>query len=130
MSTAVWQITGLAAFAGALFGAGAWILVQRRDPPEKRESHRRLRVNGRGRLGDGIVMDVAPNVIYYAYSVSGVEYRASQDVTHLSEFLPSDPDRLIGPVTLKYSPRNPANSIVLCEVWSGLRTSHKEIVSQ
>ena len=28
---------------------------------------------------------------------------------------------LVGPVTLKYSTRNPANSIIICEEWSGLR---------
>ena len=35
--------------------------------------------------------------------------------------LPEDPDRLIGPVYMKYTPRNPANSIIVCEQWSGLR---------
>ena len=74
-------------------------------------------------------MDVGPNTIYYEYAVAGVAYRTSQDVGQLSQFLPPDPESLIGPVTLKYSPRNPANSIVLCEVWSGLRTTSKEIVS-
>ena len=31
----------------------------------------------------------------------------------------------IGPVSIKYDPRNPANSIVLSEEWSGLRTAHR-----
>jgi hypothetical protein len=129
MSTAAWQVSGLAVLAAALSGLGTWILFQRRETPEKRERQRRLSVNSRGRLGDGIVTDVGPNVIYYSYAVACVRYRASQDVTYLSKFLPSDPDRLIGPVTLKYSPRNAANSIVVCEVWSGLRATPKEIVS-
>ncbi len=129
MSAAAWQVSGLAVFAVALSGFGGWILIQHRENPEKRERQRRLTVNARGRLGDGIVTDVGPNAIYYSYSVGGVEYRASQDVSQLLKFLPPDAQRLIGPVTLKYSPRNAANSIVVCEVWSGLRATHKETLS-
>ena len=40
--------------------------------------------------------------------------------------LPAEPDRLIGVVSLKYSPKNPANSILICEEWSGLRTAQGE----
>jgi hypothetical protein len=123
------QIAGLVLVACALVAAGAWILRQRRDSPEKRERKRRLRVNSRGRLGDGIVTDVEPGVIYYSYAIGGVEYRASQEVAQLADFLPPDPDRLIGPVSLKYDPRNPANSILVCESWSGLRAVYKETVS-
>lgn len=130
MSTAAWQVSGLAVLAVLLSGLGTRILFQRRETPEKRERQRRLSVNARGRLGDGIVTDSGAIAIHYSYAVGGVEYRASQDVTQLSKFLPPDPERLIGPVTLKYSPRNAANSIVVCEVWSGLRTTYKEIVSQ
>jgi hypothetical protein len=130
MSTAAWQLSGLAVFALALCGLGTRILFQRRETPETHERKRRLSVNSRGRLGDGIVTDANPNAIYYSYAVAGVRYRASQDVTHLSKFLPADRDRLIGPVTLKYSPRNAANSIVVCEIWSGLRATQKESVSQ
>ncbi len=74
--------------------------------------------------------DVSAGIIYYSYAVGGVEYCASQDVTQLSELLPPDTDRLIGAVKLKYSIRNPANSILICESWSGLRVSSKESVSQ
>lgn len=128
MSTANWELTGLAVFAALMLGLAVWIVLLRRDTPEKQEMRRRLQVNLNGRLSDGIVTDVEPGTIYYAYSVAGVEYQASQDVTQLTEHLPPDHQRLIGPVTLKYSPRNPANSIVLCEKWSGLRTLNKETV--
>ena len=130
MSTQIWLIAGLAGPALALIAFGSWIVTHRRETPEKLERKRRLAVNMGGRLGDGMVSDVGPDVIYYSYAVGGVEYRASQDVTHLKEFLPPDPGCLIGPVMLKYSARNPANSIVVCEVWSGLRTFKKETVSQ
>ena len=129
MSTAGWQLIGLAAFAALMLAAGVWVLFLHEDVPEKRERRRRLLVNSRGRLGDGIMTDVGSDVVYYSYAVAGVEYRASQTISTLTEFLPADRDRLIGPVTLKYSPRNPANSIVLCEFWSGLRIINKETVS-
>jgi hypothetical protein len=129
MSTVEWQVIGLAAFAGLVLAGGIWVLFLHKDPPDKRERRRRLAVNSRGRLSDGMVTDVGSDVVYYSYSVRGVEYRASQETSTLTEFLPDDLDRMIGPVTLKYSPRNPANSIVLCEHWSGLRIINKETVS-
>ena len=39
----------------------------------------------------------------------------------LRALLPSDPTAVNGVVVVKYDPRNPANSMVLCEQWSGLR---------
>jgi hypothetical protein len=129
MTTVEWQVIGLAAFAGLMLAVGIWVLFLHEDAPAKRERRRRLLVNSRGRLSDGIVTDVGSDVVYYSYAVSGVEYCASQEISTLAEFLPADRDRLIGPVTLKYSPRNPANSIVLCEHWSGLRFINKETVS-
>jgi hypothetical protein len=130
MSDADLQLTGLAVFAVILFIVGGWVLVQYRDSPEKREKRRRLNVSLHGRLADGMVTDLAEDLIYYSYAVAGVEYQASQDVSQLGGYLPAERDRLIGPVTLKYAPRNPANSIVICEVWSGTRVNNKENVSQ
>jgi hypothetical protein len=53
-----------------------------------------------------------------------VEYTASQDISKLRDRLPEDPQTWIGPVTIKYLPRNPANSIVVCEDWSGFRQNN------
>jgi len=54
--------------------------------------------------------------------VAGLTYTASQDISQLREMIPADSHRLIGrPASLKYSSQNPANSILLCEAWSGLR---------
>jgi hypothetical protein len=53
--------------------------------------------------------------------VHGVVYEGSQDVSQLRGQIPAEPQRLIGPASLKYQPRNPANSIIVCEEWSGLR---------
>lgn len=89
--------------------------------PEKRERKRRLELNQRGRLGDALITEATDTMLYYAYSVRGVQYEASQDVSTLRELLPPQPERLIGPASLKYSTRNPANSMLICEEWSGLR---------
>jgi hypothetical protein len=59
-------------------------------------------------------------MIHYAYQVNGVDYDTSQDVSALKGFLPEDSNLWIGPANIKYEPRNPANSIVLCEFWSGI----------
>ena len=105
-------------------GTGAYALARWRRQPKDKEQARRLLVNRHGRLGDATVTDLQSDTLYYSYSVAGVGYTASQDVTALREHLPSNPERLIGrAASLKYSPQNPANSILICEEWSGLRTS-------
>jgi hypothetical protein len=105
-------------------GAGSYALVRWRRQPKDKELARRLLVNRHGRLGDATITDLQGDTLYYSYSVGGVSYTASQDVTALREHLPSEPERLIGrAASLKYSPQNPANSILICEEWSGLRTS-------
>jgi hypothetical protein len=68
-----------------------------------------------------MLMEAEGSILHYTYSVSGVDYNASQDISGLSNLVPRDAALIIGPVTLKYLVRNPANSIVICETWSGLR---------
>jgi hypothetical protein len=111
----------LAAISIALIGLGVYLFSRMRRNPKDREKRRRLLVNQQGRLGDATITEVSENTIYYEYSVRGVLYAASQDLEDLREQIPSDLERLIGPVSLKYSSNNPANSIILCEEWSGLR---------
>jgi hypothetical protein len=89
--------------------------------PEKRERRRRLELNSDGRLGDALLTEFHENTLYYTYDVRGVHYAASQDISSLRDQLPEDAERLGGMVTMKYSGRNPANSILICEEWSGLR---------
>jgi hypothetical protein len=72
-------------------------------------------------MGDGEIVDVETGLIVYSYSVAGMGYTASQDITGLQASLPADLMTLVGPVRIKFDPRNPANSIVVCEEWSGLR---------
>ena len=116
------ELAALGGLSLALVVLGVWVVRQVRERnPERREQKRRQFINQRGRLGDALITDVSDSVIYYAYSVHGVQYTASQDVTGLRDRLPDDPQRLIGVANLKYAVRNPANSILLCEEWSGLR---------
>ena len=112
-------LTGLAT---VLLAVVAVIVVRSfQRSPEKRELNRRLEVNRHGRLGDAFITEANESAIYYEYSVHGVHYTASQDVSALRDRLPAQPERLIGVANLKYAVRNPANSILLCEEWSGLR---------
>jgi hypothetical protein len=106
-----------------LLGGGfvAWRYLRRRPTPEEIERLRRLAIHRNGKMGDGEIVDVEGVSIVYSYSVAGVVYTASQDTTTLKEKLPPDRMSMVGPVSVKFHPRNPANSIVLCEEWSGLR---------
>jgi hypothetical protein len=109
------------AVAITLIGLAIYLVSRMRRNPKDREKRRRLLVNQQGRLGDATITEVSESTIYFEYSVRGVLYTASQDVGDLREQIPSELERLIGPVSLKYSSNNPANSIILCEEWSGLR---------
>jgi hypothetical protein len=111
----------LTAAAGLLMAALAAVVYRVRRNPAERERRRRLKVNELGRMGDGLLTDAHEGTLYYSYTAGGVDYTASQDVHGLEARVPADFGLIIGPVTLKYLVRNPANSIVVCEHWSGLR---------
>src|SRR5580700_2556156 len=115
------ELAALVGIAAVLIALGIYIALRVHGTPEKRERKRRLNVNRLGRLGDALITEASDKVIYYTYSIRGVQYTASQDVSALREQLPAEPDRLIGVASLKYAPNNPANSILICEEWSGLR---------
>lgn len=115
------QIAALCVLVAGLSALTAWIVLRRRGTPEKRERQRRLAVHQRGRIGDAMIAEATGDALYYSYSVGGVQYEASQDITALRDRLPAEPERLIGWSGMKYAPNNPANSILICEEWSGLR---------
>jgi hypothetical protein len=115
------EVAALGAAAGVLLAAAGWIFLSTRVTPEARERQRRFMLGQHGRLAHGILTGSEENTLHYRYEVSGVAYSTAQDISELRDLLPTDRERLIGPVTLKYSPKNPATSIVLCEGWSGLR---------
>ena len=126
MTTPGIQVAILSAVAVGLIALAVWIALKVHGSPEKREKRRRLAVNRQGRLGDAMISEATENTLYYFYSVRGVHYTASQDVSTLREYLPANHDKLIGVAGLKYSSKNPANSILVCEEWSGLRAPAAE----
>ena len=112
----------IGAVAIPVIAAGILVVVRIRRKPKDKEKLRRLDVNLNGRLGDATITDISDDAIFYEYFVAGLTYTASQDISQLREMIPADSHRLIGrPASLKYSVQNPANSILLCEEWSGLR---------
>ena len=91
-----------------------------RVTPEERERRRRAMVVALGKMGDAVLVEIRDDLIFFSYSVRGVEYTASQDVSSLRDRVPRDLSVLIA-VAVKYLPQNPANSIVVAEEWSGFR---------
>jgi hypothetical protein len=120
--------------AGALALGGrmacARFLAWRRKDPAELERLRRLDINKRGRISAGRIVDLTEAettgskslLVIYSYEVAGVTYDAAQDVTALPEiaaiaqFLPGRT------ASVKYDPKRPTNSIIVCEEWSGLGT--------
>ena len=120
---------------GAAVAIVGYALLSRRNkkPAEQLECERRTQLTLAGRIIDGNVIDVLELeesesgrqmiLLDYKYDVAGVTYEASQDVTHLRQFIDLYSCRLGLPASVKYDPHNPGDSIVISETWSGLRTS-------
>lgn len=104
----------------ALLASVTLIIRLRRISPEELERRRRHAVSAHRRSVEGLLTEASEQIIHYQYGLRGVFYFAAQDVSSLRGRLPAEPSRLIGPVTVRYEPKNPANSIVVCEEWSGL----------
>lgn len=118
LSVKIGLLCGVAAGLAVL---AIWTVLRSRSTPEKRERRRRFALQASGRLGEALLTEVHEDALYYTYKVRGVQYAASQDIGSLRDQLPAEPERLIGMVGMKYSLKNPANSILICEEWSGLR---------
>jgi len=118
---------------GATAAIIGYALLSRKSkkPPEELEKERRTDLTRGGRILDGNVIDVLELeddetgqlmiLLVYNYDVAGVTYEASQDVTHLRQFIDLYSCRLGLPASVKYDPHNPSDSIVISETWSGLR---------
>jgi hypothetical protein len=91
------------------------------DNAEKRERRRRQKIHETGRLGEAYITGFDETSLFYSYSIGGVQYEASQDISGLRGLLPAEPERLLGVAHMKYLMNNPPNSILLCEEWCGLR---------
>jgi hypothetical protein len=107
-------------------------LVLRRRPKSAKEIERQRRewLDHVGRITDGTVIDVQEvrtdglgpaTMLIFQYDVAGVSYEASQDVTHLRQWINIHSCRLGLPTSVRYDPQNPGNSLVVSERWMGLR---------
>ena len=93
----------------SILGYRAW--QRSRVTPAERERRRCARLVAIGKMGDAALVEIQESVVFYCYAVRGVEYTASQDLALLGRS-PQD----VNPVqalSVKYDPRNPANSIVV-----------------
>jgi len=115
-----WPVLPVGGLLLIAFGA-IYFWYRKRLSPEELERRRRQSIAAIGKMGDGNITEVQDGSIFYTYLVRGIEYAASQDVSALAIQLPADHWAMVGPVSVKYDPRNPANSIVISEQWNGLR---------
>lgn len=106
----------------AAIGYRAWRLAQ--VSPAERERRRRAQLVRTGKMGDATLTDIQENTLIYAYMVRGVEYTASQDVSLLKDRVPPDLS-LLGAISVRYDAKNPANSIVVAEEWTGLHLARR-----
>ena len=109
-------------------GVAVALSFRGRKSEADKERERRLKINAAGRICDGTIEKLAEpataggaRLLYYSYTVGGVTYSAAQDLSMLP------PKVRIGnchegfPASVKYHPQDPSSSIVICELWSGLR---------
>lgn len=102
----------------AIIGYRAW--QQSRVTPQERELRRRAHLVATGKISDAMLIEIRENLVFYSYAVRGVVYTASQDISRFLETATVDFNG-VSAMSVRYDPRNPANSIVVAEEWSGLR---------
>ena len=122
-------VGGIAAGVAAIGSGIWWYVIAHRPSPEEIERRRREELALSGRITDGVILDArtlsnedsispTPEVLVYSYSVAGLIYNCAQDVSAL-------PNEVLGfridqSVQVRYDPRNPGNSIIVSETWTGL----------
>lgn len=128
-SLRLYAIAGGAAAAAGL--TALYFATRHKKTAEEYERERRELLDRIGRIIDGTVLDVvelnpdephASQLLIYNYDVAGVQYEASQDVTHLRQHVDLHNCRIGVPTSVKYDPQNPGNSIVVSERWTGLHS--------
>ncbi len=125
-------LTGVAVSLAAIAGISSYLLTRKHPSPEEVERDRRELLATTGRIVDGSITEThwagdrpgpIPNTLIYRYRTAGVTYECAQDVSPLGEHVRHV--RIDLPVQVRFDPRNPGNSIVVAETWSGLRIDHE-----
>ena len=123
VESGAWALGGVALAVAAVFGYRAW--QRSRITPEERERRRCAFLVATGKISDAALVEIRENLVFYSYSVRGVEYTASQDLSRFAQAEPVDFNNITS-MAVKFDPRNPANSVVMSEEWSGVRkTAYK-----
>lgn len=124
------------ASAGAVGCAVAWWVLSHRKSAEEKERERREKLVQHGRIIDGSVLDWSdqPNssdlgTLHYRYYIAGVSYECAQDLAFLKGTALIDATCLGRPASVRYDTKNPANSIIVAEGWSGLQHPKGPLVS-
>jgi hypothetical protein len=90
-------------------------IVESAAPAARERARKRNTVPAPASNGDGV-----RHLVCYTYSISGVTYETAQDVTGFEER--ACLHRIINgqPVSVKYDPQSPGNSMLIAADWSGL----------
>ena len=124
-------LTGVAFTLAAAAAIASYTLTRKKPSAEELERERRELLASTGRIVDGSITEThwagevagpIPHTLIYRYRASGVTYECAQDVSPLGEHVRNV--RIDLPVQVRIDPRNPGNSIVVAESWSGLRVDH------
>jgi Protein of unknown function (DUF3592) len=119
-------------------GIIVWLIVRRRRPSAAElERRRREYLAAQGRITDGSIVDArtldgeestssTPELLMYRYRIAGVTYDCGQDVSSIPEHTAGF--RIDQPVQVKYDTRNPGNSIIVSETWTGLRMKPQRVL--
>jgi len=122
------SLAGAAMAAGLAAGTIFYIRRWRRKSPDEIERLRRLDIHRRGRITHGHIVGVVEStldsgprtMIVYSYEVAGVSYEVGQDITLLPEVASRAHNLPGNDVLIKHDRKQPANSIAVCEAWSGI----------
>lgn len=125
-----WETAAGLALGLSLFAFTVWWIRRHRPTAEEIERARRDVLSAKGRLVDGMLLDVCEmeaadgrtlTLLEYSYRIAGVEYECSQDITAMGDTINPADVRAGFPCSVRYLQHSPQNSIVIAEQWSGLR---------
>lgn len=127
-----WESAVGLALAVSLAAFTVWWLRLHRPTSDEIEQARRALLASKGRLVDGMLLDICElegkdgtfrTMLEYSYRIAGVEYECSQDITTMGDTIDPADVRAGFPCFVRYMQHSPQNSIIVAEQWSGLRDS-------